>query len=382
MASSASAIVILLFLLSCSSYCLLSSAESEAPALFIFGDSIVDCGNNDYLPNSTAVADYLPYNMDFFAVTGRFSNARNLADCVAESLGFEHLIACSRDPNSTGERILNGVNFGSAGTGILDNSTSGEIVTPLHYQVLFFQNKTLPDLESQLGGNLSSFLAQSLFLFNTGGNDFVDQCFETGESCDIPEFTDLLISQLTKIFERMYSSGARKFIVFSTESSGCTPVAREMTNGSCSEKFDSASRTYNGRLNASIDTFTETFPGSHFVFVSLYNVINELIDNPTTYGYDNVEDACCEMITDGSSCVKNGPTCVDRSKFLFWDGGHPTDKTNSILASKIYDSKNTSISYPFSIKELAAINSTAAAADSSLFIRPWSKSTGSGTGDQ
>lgn len=125
MATFATAIAILTFLLSSSSYCLLTSAESQAPALFIFGDSIVDCGNNDYLPNSTAVADYLPYGMDFFAVTGRFSNARNLADCVAERLGFEHLIACSRDPNSTGERILTGVNYASAGTGILDNSTAG-----------------------------------------------------------------------------------------------------------------------------------------------------------------------------------------------------------------------------------------------------------------
>lgn len=101
-----------------------------------------------------------------------------------------------------------------------------------------------------------------------------------------------------------------------------------------------------------------------------------------TTGYTNVKDACCEMVSGGSSCVKNGSACPDRSKYLFWDGGHPTDKTNSILASKFYDSNDTSISYPFSIKELAAINSTAEAAASSLLIRPWSKAYGDWKGAQ
>ncbi|CAN6441367.1 unnamed protein product [Victoria cruziana] len=374
MAAFASTIVILLFLHYFSSYCLLSTGETQAAALFIFGDSIVDCGNNDYLPNSTATADYLPYGMDFYAVTGRFSNARNLADCIAEQLGFELLIACSRDPNSTGSRILNGVNYASAGSGVLDATTGGVAVTPLSHQVQFFQDKTLPDLESQLEGNLSSFLAQSLFLFNTGGNDLFEQCFETGESCDVPAFCDILVSEISRTFEWLYSMGARKFIILSTESSGCTPFVRSSNNGTCGELVDSGSRIYNYQLNASTDRLAKSLPGSHFVFVSVYDVINSLMDDPTTYGFTSVTEACCELPTGKSGCLENGWTCPDRSKYLYWDGGHPTDRSNTILASKVYDSNDTSISYPFSIKELAAINSTMAAG-SGLFIRPWSTIT-------
>ncbi|KAF3788777.1 hypothetical protein EJ110_NYTH15761 [Nymphaea thermarum] len=97
-----------------------TEAEAQVQALFIFGDSVVDCGNNDYLPGSTATADFLPYGIDLPAVTSRFTNARTVADILGELLGIEHFVACSRDPNTRGQRILNGVNYASAGTGILE----------------------------------------------------------------------------------------------------------------------------------------------------------------------------------------------------------------------------------------------------------------------
>lgn len=52
----------------------------EFPAMFVFGDSLVDCGNNNYL-SSLARSDYLPYGIDFYAgPTGRFSNGKTIID--------------------------------------------------------------------------------------------------------------------------------------------------------------------------------------------------------------------------------------------------------------------------------------------------------------
>ena len=53
------------------------------PALFVFGDSLVDVGNNNYL-SSIAKANFLPYGVDFanFGPTGRFSNGKTFVDIL------------------------------------------------------------------------------------------------------------------------------------------------------------------------------------------------------------------------------------------------------------------------------------------------------------
>ncbi|PNX65332.1 GDSL esterase/lipase, partial [Trifolium pratense] len=53
-------------------------------AFFVFGDSLVDNGNNNYLP-TTARADSPPYGVDYMPTrrpSGRFSNGFNLPDLI------------------------------------------------------------------------------------------------------------------------------------------------------------------------------------------------------------------------------------------------------------------------------------------------------------
>jgi hypothetical protein len=61
--------------------------QVEARAFFVFGDSLVDNGNNNYLA-TTARADAPPYGVDYPTrrATGRFSNGLNIPDLI--SRGF------------------------------------------------------------------------------------------------------------------------------------------------------------------------------------------------------------------------------------------------------------------------------------------------------
>ena len=53
-----------------------------APALYVFGDSLFDSGNNNLLP-TLAKANYLPYGMNFpKGVTGRFTDGRTVPDFI------------------------------------------------------------------------------------------------------------------------------------------------------------------------------------------------------------------------------------------------------------------------------------------------------------
>lgn len=59
----------------------------DARAFFIFGDSLVDSGNNNYLITE-ARADTFPYGIDYpnHRATGRFSNGLNIPDLISKCL--------------------------------------------------------------------------------------------------------------------------------------------------------------------------------------------------------------------------------------------------------------------------------------------------------
>ncbi|KAJ0914460.1 putative triacylglycerol lipase [Helianthus annuus] len=54
----------------------------SVPAIYIFGDSLVDVGNNNHLPLSLLKANFPHNGVDFPTgqATGRFSNGKNAAD--------------------------------------------------------------------------------------------------------------------------------------------------------------------------------------------------------------------------------------------------------------------------------------------------------------
>lgn len=58
-----------------------------APALYCFGASVSDSGNNNFLP-TLAKANYTPYGIDFVkgAPTGRFTNGKTIVDFIGRKI--------------------------------------------------------------------------------------------------------------------------------------------------------------------------------------------------------------------------------------------------------------------------------------------------------
>ncbi|CAL5427279.1 unnamed protein product [Camellia sinensis] len=100
-----------------------NTPQAEAArAFFVFGDSLVDNGNNNYLL-TTARADSPPYGIDYptHRPTGRFSNGLNIPDIISEQLGSESTLPYL-NPELDGQKLLVGANFASAGIGILNDT--------------------------------------------------------------------------------------------------------------------------------------------------------------------------------------------------------------------------------------------------------------------
>ncbi|KAM0981848.1 hypothetical protein ACFX2A_015139 [Malus domestica] len=93
-------------------------------ALFVTGDSSVDCGTNNFL-GTLARADRLPYGRDFdtHQPTGRFCNGRIPVDYLALRLGLP-FVPSYLGQNGRVEEMIHGLNFASAGAGIIFTSGS------------------------------------------------------------------------------------------------------------------------------------------------------------------------------------------------------------------------------------------------------------------
>lgn len=129
---------------------------ADVPAIFVFGDSTVDVGTNNHLAGSLATANNPYYGIDYphHVATGRFSNGYNPADFIGTYNSYYYSSICFRTRLSNKEiiddclarhlgdytesppaflalvqkqstfksGILRGVNFASAGSGILDDT--------------------------------------------------------------------------------------------------------------------------------------------------------------------------------------------------------------------------------------------------------------------
>ena len=105
-----------------------TAPQAHARAFFVFGDSLVDSGNNDYLV-TTARADSPPYGIDYptHRPTGRFSNGLNIPDII--SYGF-HLY-CIFVLSAISFLVLNG-KFVPCLTRILGHTDGMKLISSLY----------------------------------------------------------------------------------------------------------------------------------------------------------------------------------------------------------------------------------------------------------
>ncbi|XP_059440557.1 GDSL esterase/lipase At5g55050-like [Corylus avellana] len=108
-----------------------AKAMTRTPAaIFILGDSTVDIGTNNFIPESGARAD-MPHNgVDYHGSppTGRFSNSYNTADSIVQLMDFKEsppsflYVLYKHKQHLRSIQNFKGLNFASGGSGLLDNT--------------------------------------------------------------------------------------------------------------------------------------------------------------------------------------------------------------------------------------------------------------------
>ncbi|KAK9683069.1 hypothetical protein RND81_10G115900 [Saponaria officinalis] len=340
-----------------------AAASPLAPAMFIFGDSLIDNGNNNYMITS-AKANYFPYGIDSGGPTGRFSNGLTVVDYGARYLGLP-FIPPYFSIMTIGRNMLRGINYASAAAGILDETGRhfGQR-TSLNGQILQFQTTATLKLPELLRGQeeVAQYLAKSVFLINIGGNDYLNNYlmpdrYDSSRVYDGEAFADLLMNTLSTQLSNLYKLGARKMVLVNTGPIGCIPAFLSKSNdNNCVERINNLISMFNSRLNYLSSTLNNTLPGSTFVYQNIYNLFYDIIHNPFEYGFNEANKACCGNGKDGGevTCLPLQSPCTTRDQYVFWDSFHPTQAVNAIIARRSYSQYATDCT-PISIYQLAQL---------------------------
>ncbi|XP_076916864.1 GDSL esterase/lipase At5g55050-like [Bidens hawaiensis] len=337
-------------------------AQAAAPAVYILGDSLVDVGNNNYLPLSLLKANF-PHNgvdLPTGKPTGSFSNGQNAADFLAKKIGLP-----SPPPYLSltgGATPITGMSFASGGAGILEE-TGGFLVKQalsLGKQVEYF-TKVHDKLVTQLGpSGAEAHLSKSIFLIVFGSNDWF--AYYNVGSVDVKQYSpqqyvDRMVSTFKGFLKTSYGLGARKLVVSGVGAIGCCPIKRkENRTGECSVEINYWSTKYNDGLKIMLEGLKSESLGMNYAYFDTYGAMVDLFQNHEAHGYSEINKACCgigSLKADGP-CTPLATYCSNRTNHVFWDLYHPTETVASLFAGYLY-SGSQQFMVPMNVEQLLAL---------------------------
>ncbi|KAM7498899.1 hypothetical protein LguiA_023313 [Lonicera macranthoides] len=346
-------------------------ADEKVPAIYVFGDSLVDVGNNNYLAISLAKADFPHNGVDFPGqkATGRFSNGKNAADFLAEKVGLPtsppYLSVVSPKKGKTKKEkdsaFLAGVSFASGGAGIFNGTddTFRQSI-PLPKQVEYF-SIVHDALVQQLGSaGAQEYLSKSLFPVVIGSNDifgYFKSGSEAAKNSTPQQYVDLMVSTLKGLLKRLYILGARKFVITGIGAVGCCPSQRNQNKTElCNEAANYWATKYNDGLKSGLNQFKSELNGFYYTYFDTYSVFTNFIEKPATYGFTEVKAACCGLgnLKAQLPCVPVSTYCPNRSDHLFWDLYHPTERASRMFVDTIFSGSQQYV-IPMNLKQLVAV---------------------------
>ncbi|XP_072957845.1 GDSL esterase/lipase EXL3-like [Typha angustifolia] len=321
----------------------------KVPAVIAFGDSIVDPGNNNVL-KSPIRCDFPPYGQDFVGhkATGRFSNGKIPTDFIASGLGVKELLPPYLGVDLQPEDILTGVSFASGATGY-------DPLTPVIVNVISMRDQLqlFGEYKERLKAiageeKAASIISQSLFIVCAGTDDIANTYFTTpfrSKDYDIPSYVNLLISGATTFIKDLHEMGARKIGYVGLPPIGCVPSQRTVGGGitrECEPKRNQAAQLFNSQIKSSIDDLVKEYnsDGSKVVYIDIFSVLLDLINQPYAYGFEESTKGCCGTGEIEVTLLCNSltsSTCPNVTKYIFWDSFHPTEKAYKIIVDKIFD---------------------------------------------
>ncbi|XP_002533922.2 GDSL lipase [Ricinus communis] len=337
-----------------------SKQTQKHAAMFVFGDSLYDPGNNNFINVDIHFkANRWPYGEAYFKFpTGRFCDGRIIPDFIAIKANLP-LWTPYLAPGK--HQFTNGANFASAASGVLSETNPGTI--SLGMQVNYFKNVT-SQLRQELGQEKAKKLfMEAVYLYSTGGNDY--QCFYENKTRylapDPEKYAQLVIGNLTNMIREIYEMGGRKFAFQNIGPMGCLPLFKGhygLPMNECLEELSGLATLHNNAFLKAIKELESKLRGFKYSVFDFYNSLLNVTKDPSKYGFLFADVACCGYGKyNGENCgIAPYNLCRNASEYVYFDGAHPTERANPHFA-ELFWSGEPPITAPHNLKKLFKLTS-------------------------
>ncbi|KAG6533902.1 GDSL esterase/lipase At5g42170-like [Zingiber officinale] len=342
-----SIIVVILFLILFRIPITISQERPPIPAVLVFGDSIVDPGNNNMLI-TPARANFPPYGRDFpgHEPTGRFSNGRIPPDIIVSLLRIKDLLPPYRAPDLENQELLTGVSFASAASGFDNLTATVPKVFSLWDQLEMYKEYKRKLIAIAGEAAADAIIRESAHAIFSGNNDILTTYFFTTirqRTFDLPSYINYLVNAAGSFVNELYKLGARRIVVAGVPPLGCVPAARTVGGGEnrdCVETYNQAATLFNLELSRSLEQLNVDLFGARIIYLNIYDTVMDLIQHGSDYGFEETTRGCCGTgeLEASIFCNEFSPcTCPESEthKYLFWDGFHPTERAFRIIITAL-----------------------------------------------
>ncbi|CAL5082945.1 unnamed protein product [Urochloa decumbens] len=308
----------------------IAASTSRYNAMFSFGDSVAETGNICVVSsrNSTELdvltCTHPPYGCTYFGRPScRWSDGRVVVDFIAQALGLP-LLPPSK---SKGKDFRRGANMAITGGTAMNFSyyQSLGIEDPVwNHGSLDMQIQWFMELIPSLCGtkqNCKEFLEKSLFQFGGfGGNDYNIQLLELGLTPEqAMKNTPMIVNATVNGIERLIALGAVHIVV-----PGILPT-----------------EYHNTMLRNQVQILQNKYTSTRIMYADYYSQVYKMVQQPQQFGFSNPFEACCGSgggkynFDIATRCGMPGATtaCRNPSARLSWDGVHPTEAANKMIAA-------------------------------------------------
>ena len=286
-----------------------ASAQSRFSGIVVFGTSLSDPGNAFVLvgdastPPNFMLNPLLIPSAPYARGGHHFSNGATWVEQFGRSIGLGGSVGAAlatTDPAVT--------NFAVGAARAWDDGINFNLTRQV-------------DLFLQRSGGVAS--PQALYAIEMGGNDIRDAFQVYAGGGDGGPILRAALASIAGNIQRLYSAGAREFLVWVAPNVALTPAIRSL-GPAAGGLATAVTQAFNGGLDYALGLL-HGLPGISFARLDAYQIQNAIVAEPTAFDLTTVDKAC---VTPDIAPF----TCQDVNEFLFWDGIHPTKAGHAILA--------------------------------------------------
>ncbi|KAL7589328.1 hypothetical protein Lser_V15G41040 [Lactuca serriola] len=330
-------------------------------AVYAFGDSYTDTGNAQFLGGLKASFSgslSSPYGITTFGKSSnRLCDGRLVLDFITDSLGLPVVPPYQ----STTANFTSGANFAVAGATTLAVDLLAKIVrtaflwkgTPLGiWTQLDWFKKFQVDHACKGLDQKACKVKLNTALFWVGDIGLNDYSRAVGSPISLRSIARSSTLYVIELVRTLIKTGAKNIVVQGLPPVGCLPVdvtscpINQRDKSGCSSIVNGAIMIHNGILQTKLEILRKLFPDVTIIYADSWKAYFTIVSNPTKYQFQETHKTCCGFSGQKSDlnfniqsiCGSSGTSvCKDPSKYINWDGIHPTEAMNYQMTDQFFN---------------------------------------------